>query len=115
MTVRPEINRHDLERGSAPHEGATTQRRAGLPVRKPDRDRTAQKQKRKEVLFIAEQVFMRVDEVAAELGVSNSYAYKLIRELNKELKAAGCIVINGRVDRKFFHEHLYATQKMKED
>ena len=69
----------------------------------------------REVIYIAEQVFMKVDEVAAELGVSNSYAYKLIRELNKELKAAGCIVINGRIDRKFFHEHLYATQKKKED
>lgn len=73
------------------------------------------KTNRKEVFFIADQVFMRVDEVAAELGVSNSYAYKLIRELNKELKAGGCIVINGRVDRRFFHEHLYATQKKKED
>ena len=52
------------------------------------------------MIHIAEQVFMKVDEVAAELGVSNSYAYKLIRELNKELKAAGCIVINGRIDRK---------------
>ena len=59
--------------------------------------------------------FMRADEVAKELGISRSYAYKLIRELNKELKAAGCIVINGRVDRRFFHEHLYATQKKKED
>ena len=67
------------------------------------------------MIHIAEQVFMKVDEVAAELGVSNSYAYKLIRELNKELKAAGCIVINGRIDRKFFHEHLYVTQKKKED
>jgi len=67
------------------------------------------------VVLIAEQIFMRVDEVAAELGVSNSYAYRLIRELNKELKAAGCIVINGRIDRKFFHEHLYATQQRKED
>ena len=67
------------------------------------------------MIHIAEQVFMKVDEVAAELGVSNSYAYKLIRELNKELKAAGCIVINGRIDRKCFHEHLYATQKKKED
>jgi len=55
---------------------------------------------------------MKVDEVAAELEVSNSYAYKLIRELNKELKAAGCIVINGRIDRKFFHEHLYAILKI---
>ena len=67
------------------------------------------------MIHIAEQVFMKVDEVAAELGVSNSYAYKLIRELNKELKAVGCIVINGRIDRRFFHEHLYAAQKKKED
>ena len=67
------------------------------------------------MLLIAEQIFMKVDEVAAELGVSNSYAYRLIRELNKKLKAAGCIVINGRIDRKFFHEHLYATQQRKED
>lgn len=67
------------------------------------------------MVLIAEQIFMKVDEVAAELGVSNSYAYRLIRELNKELKAAGCIVINGRIDRKFFHEHLYATQQRKED
>ena len=67
------------------------------------------------MVLIAEQIFMRVDEVAAELGVSNSYAYRLIRELNKELKAAGCIVINGRIDRNFFHEHLYATQQRKED
>ena len=49
------------------------------------------------MIHIAEQVFMKVDEVAAELGVSNSYAYKLIRELNKELKAAGCIVINREI------------------
>ena len=67
------------------------------------------------MVLIAEQIFMKVDEVAAELGVSNSYASRLIRELNKELKAAGCIVINGRIDRKFFHEHLYATQQRKED
>ena len=34
---------------------------------------------------------MRVNEVAEELGVSVSYAYKLIRELNKELRETGCI------------------------
>lgn len=50
------------------------------------------------------QVFMRVQEVAAELGVSVPYAYKLIRNLNEELKATGCITIAGRIDRKFFHE-----------
>lgn len=34
-----------------------------------------------------ENKFMRVEEVAAELGVSVSYAYKVIRRLNDELKA----------------------------
>ena len=33
-----------------------------------------------------EKMFMRVDEVAASLEVSKPYAYKLIRQLNAELK-----------------------------
>ena len=36
---------------------------------------------------------MRVNEVAEELGVSVPYAYKLIRELNEELRKTGCITI----------------------
>ena len=36
-----------------------------------------------------EKLFMRVDEVAAVLGVSKSYAYKLVQALNKELKSTG--------------------------
>lgn len=56
---------------------------------------------------MAESIFMRVSEVAKELGVSESYAYKLVRQLNKELSETGCIVIPGRIDRKFFHEKLW--------
>ena len=44
------------------------------------------------------------------MGVSVPYAYKLIRQLNKELKATGCITIAGRIDRKFFHEKFYSTK-----
>ena len=55
-------------------------------------------------------MFMRVEEVAEEMGVSVSYAYKLIRKLNKELKATGYISIPGRIDRKFFHEKFYSTK-----
>ena len=36
-----------------------------------------------------ENKFIRVDEVADELGVSRPYAYKLIRQLNEELKGKG--------------------------
>ena len=57
---------------------------------------------------------MRVNEVAEELGVSVPYAYKLIRELNEELRETGCFTIAGRIDRKFFHEKFYGTREPKE-
>lgn len=52
-------------------------------------------------------MFMRVDEVAEVLDVSVPYAYNLIRQLNKELKERGCMVIAGRVDRQYFYERFY--------
>mgnify|MGYP001010099294 CR=1 FL=1 len=63
---------------------------------------------------MAKKMFLRVEEVAEEMGVSISYAYKLIRKLNKELKATGCITIAGRIDRKFFHENFYSTKSNTE-
>ena len=59
---------------------------------------------------MATTMFLRVEEVAEEMGVSVPYAYKLIRKLNKELKATGCITISGRIDRKFFYEKFYSTK-----
>lgn len=53
---------------------------------------------------MAEQSFMRVEEVAAELGISKSYAYKVVQKLNAELKAQGYLTISGRVNRKYFLE-----------
>ena len=60
------------------------------------------------------EIFMRVNEVAEELGVSVPYAYKLIRALNEELRKPGCINIAGRIDRKFFLEKFYGTRDPKE-
>ena len=59
---------------------------------------------------MADKMFMKVEEVAAELEVSIPYAYKLIREMNAELKKAGCITLAGRIDRRFFYEHFYGTR-----
>jgi len=64
--------------------------------------------------YMAGTMFMRVEDVAEEMGVSASYAYKLIRKLNKELKATGCITIPGRIDRKFFYEKFYSTKAENE-
>ena len=57
-----------------------------------------------------ENKFIRVDEVAQELDVSTSYAYKLTRQLNNELKAKGFVVIAGRVNRQYFNERLYGAE-----
>ena len=58
------------------------------------------------------QQFMRVEEVAEILDVSTSYAYKVIRELNEELKRKGFITISGRVNREYFNERLYQARKL---
>lgn len=57
-----------------------------------------------------QKMFMRVEEVAEELDVSIPYAYKLIRQMNAELKKTGCVTIAGRIDRKYFYEHFYGTK-----
>lgn len=36
---------------------------------------------------MASGTFMRVEDVAEELGISKSYAYKIVQKLNEELKA----------------------------
>ena len=57
--------------------------------------------------------FMRVDEVAQELGVSKSYAYKIVQKLNAELKEKGFMTISGRVNKQYFMERTCygATKK----
>lgn len=48
--------------------------------------------------------FMRVEDVAKELGISKSYAYKIVQKLNAELRAKGFLTISGRINRKYFLE-----------
>ena len=60
--------------------------------------------------------FMRVDEVAQELGVSKSYAYKIVRKLNAELKEKGFMTISGRVNKQYFMERTcYGATKKERD
>ena len=58
--------------------------------------------------------FICAEEVAQELSVSKPYAYKLIRQLNEELKAKGFITISGRVNRQYFYERLNGAGKEDE-
>jgi len=55
--------------------------------------------------------FMRIEEVAQELGVSKSYAYKVVRKLNVELQEMGYLTVSGRISRKYFFEKIYGGEK----
>ena len=60
--------------------------------------------------------FMRVDEVAQELGISKSYAYKIVQKLNVELKEKGFMTISGRVNKQYFMERTcYGATKKDRD
>ena len=52
-----------------------------------------------------ENSFMRVDDVAKELGISKSYD-KIVLKLNAELRERGYLTISGRVNRRYFMEKL---------
>ena len=58
--------------------------------------------------------FMKVDEVAQELGISKSYAYKIVQKLNDELKRKGYITISGRVNKQYFMERICYGAVQKE-
>ncbi|MGN0463317.1 MAG: helix-turn-helix domain-containing protein [Acutalibacteraceae bacterium] len=54
---------------------------------------------------------LRVADVAKELDVSESYAYKIIRQLNRELKEKGFLTIAGRINRQYFNERIYGSER----
>lgn len=54
-----------------------------------------------------EKKMLGVQDVVEQLGVSRSYAYRLMRRLNDELSETGNIVIPGKVSAKYFNERLF--------
>ena len=56
---------------------------------------------------MSDALFIKAEEIARELEVSKPYAYKLVRDLNEELKKKGFMTIAGRVSRQYFNEKFY--------
>lgn len=54
-----------------------------------------------------ESMYVKASEVAEIMGVSKAKAYKVIAEMNEELRTRNFIVISGRVPRKFLNEKIY--------
>lgn len=53
-----------------------------------------------------EKALLNAQEVMALLGCSEYRAYKVIRDTNEKLKAAGKLTIRGRVNRRYLMKLL---------
>lgn len=60
---------------------------------------------------MSKELFVKAEEMAEALGVSKPYAYKLMREMNSELKQKGFLTIPGRVSRRYFEEKFYGLSE----
>lgn len=62
---------------------------------------------------MASKLFISAKEVARELEVSDSFAYRLVRKLNDELEKQGFVVVKGKISRKYFEERVYGMSEIK--
>lgn len=53
-----------------------------------------------------EKMLLTAKEVAEILGVKVSYAYKVIKKLNDELKAANKLAVPGKINKNFLYKKL---------
>ena len=60
--------------------------------------------------MLRENIFVSAEEVSEILGVSKPYAYKLIKQLNDELKNKGFLTIAGKVSKRYFEEKFYGMR-----
>ena len=48
-----------------------------------------------------------VKEVREILGVGESLAYKIMKQLNEELEKKGYLIIRGKIPREYLEERFY--------
>lgn len=62
-------------------------------------------------VILQSKTFISVQEVAEELGVSKSYAYRVVKQLNEELKKQGYLTVAGRVNAQYFHKKICYNER----
>lgn len=63
------------------------------------------------MIIIKGKSYITAPELAKIIHSSDGYAYKLIRELNDELKEKGYLTFNGKVPRKYLEERCYGIEE----
>lgn len=55
---------------------------------------------------------LNAQQVSEYLGISVSYAYKIIDRLNRELEKAGFLTIHGKVDSLYLTKRFFPSSEM---
>ena len=58
-----------------------------------------------------EKIYYSAADIAAMLGVSTGKAYKILREMNKDLADRGFLTIAGKIPVEYFKERWYGATK----
>ena len=58
-----------------------------------------------------EKIYYSAADIAAMLGVSTGKAYKILREMNKDLADKGFLTIAGKIPVEYFKERWYGATK----
>ena len=66
--------------------------------------------KLQEVIDMPEKQFMGAKDIAQTMECSLSFAYKIIKQMNAELKEKGYITMSGKVPTKYFNERFYSQK-----
>lgn len=62
-----------------------------------------------------DQLYVDKDQLMELIGVGPKKAYQIIRDVNKELAAAGFIIIKGRCPRKHLFKRLGIVEDTEEE
>lgn len=60
--------------------------------------------------MVSKNAYVDVHEVCQLLGVSQSKAYQIIKQLNNDLKKEGYLTIAGKVSRAYFCKKWYGAE-----
>lgn len=58
-----------------------------------------------------EKIYYTANEIAEMLGVSQGKAYKILREMNAQLRNKGYLTIPGKIPTEYFREKWYGSDK----
>lgn len=58
-----------------------------------------------------EKLFLTSKEVADLLNISQQQAYKIIRDMNKQLAEHGFLILRGKINKKYFMEQIYKAKE----